>query len=689
MADIAELGFSVDTKDLKSASSELKTLSGSANSAAKAAKTFVRALAIGATINKVVDATIVQEQAIAQLEQTLKSTGRYTPELSKSLQDYASSLQNVTTFGDEAVIASEALLLTFTKIGGEQFERAQMAILDVATAMKIDLKSATIQVGKALNDPILGMTALSRSGIQFTESQKKVVKQMIAAGDAAGAQKVILAELETQFGGSARTARDTLGGALKSLSNAFGDLLEGDASVSSATAEINSLTNTLSDPKVKKAFKDITAGVLSVVGAVAGALPKLTAFTQWAGEELASLAVGISADDIARLEQDADSIQKKISARIKFGIPLEGLDDDLREAKAKVDAYYATIDQSAKQVRPAAKTAFVEVPVVESATTAVAELTKEQKKAIEAAKTLYETNQKTVESYQIQAATLGFTASQAELYRLELAKATPEQLASAQAALAQVDAYNAVSDAIDAMFDNESQRSSDVASAFRSAVDEILTDEQRLTEAFNARNQAYKDALEAGQVSEQRYQELLAASAAKNEEDLQAIKDKTDSVTKDINQLMQDNIQNSIVNILTDGFDEGFSGILASFGDLLIKMAIQATAADIAGQIFEGSTDNSANLASGLGNIFAGLFDSGGTIPAGKVGIAGERGPELITGPAHVTSTRDTAAMMGGGSVSIGQMVFPGITNANEARLAASQSARQIQRQLAGAQRYS
>lgn len=46
---------------------------------------------------------------------------------------------------------------------------------------------------------------------------------------------------------------------------------------------------------------------------------------------------------------------------------------------------------------------------------------------------------------------------------------------------------------------------------------------------------------------------------------------------------------------------------------------------------------------------FLGLFDDGGTIPAGRTGIVGERGPELVSGPASVTSRTDTAAMMGGG----------------------------------------
>lgn len=42
---------------------------------------------------------------------------------------------------------------------------------------------------------------------------------------------------------------------------------------------------------------------------------------------------------------------------------------------------------------------------------------------------------------------------------------------------------------------------------------------------------------------------------------------------------------------------------------------------------------------------FAGLFDNGGRIPGGSFGIAGEYGPEIVRGPAYVTSRRDTAQM--------------------------------------------
>lgn len=43
------------------------------------------------------------------------------------------------------------------------------------------------------------------------------------------------------------------------------------------------------------------------------------------------------------------------------------------------------------------------------------------------------------------------------------------------------------------------------------------------------------------------------------------------------------------------------------------------------------------------GTNFAGAFDNGGRIPSGSIGLVGEFGPELIQGPANVTSRKETA----------------------------------------------
>ena len=53
-----------------------------------------------------------------------------------------------------------------------------------------------------------------------------------------------------------------------------------------------------------------------------------------------------------------------------------------------------------------------------------------------------------------------------------------------------------------------------------------------------------------------------------------------------------------------------------------------------------------STLATAKAASFAGFFDKGGNIPSGKFGIAGEYGPELIKGPATVTSRVDTAKII-------------------------------------------
>jgi hypothetical protein len=116
--------------------------------------------------------------------------------------------------------------LTFTKIGKDVFPDATKAMLNMSEALGTDVKSSALQLGKALNDPIRGMTALTRAGVSFTQEQKDMVKQLQNSGDMVGAQKLILKELEVQFGGSAAAARNTFGGALKSLENIQGDIME-------------------------------------------------------------------------------------------------------------------------------------------------------------------------------------------------------------------------------------------------------------------------------------------------------------------------------------------------------------------------------------------------------------------------------------------------------------------------------
>ena len=210
---------------------------------------FALAMTAGKMLN-LVKIYGVQERAETAFAQALKSTGSSAGQTSRSISLLASEIQKMTGVGDEAVIQSAALLKTFVNIGSQVFPQAQKAIVDVAAGMfqgnvtMEALKTTTIQVGKALNDPIKGMTALSRVGVQFSGEQKLQIKRFIFTNQLAKAQGIILGELEKQFGGLGDEIGKTTEGKLLALNSAFGDAQEriGKFLTPAVNALIESLT---------------------------------------------------------------------------------------------------------------------------------------------------------------------------------------------------------------------------------------------------------------------------------------------------------------------------------------------------------------------------------------------------------------------------------------------------------------
>ncbi len=206
------------------------------------------------------------ERVTAQTNAVIKSTGGVANVTAGEIDKLASSLMRKSGVDDEAIKSGSNMLLTFTKIrnetgkGNDVFNQATRATLDLSVAMGKDMQSSAILVGKALNDPIKGVGALSRAGVQFTADQKEMIKGMVEAGDTMGAQKLILKELETQFGGSAEAAGKTFGGqvniAKESLNNMAGDLV---AKALPALTDLSGWIVNTGAPRVKdfaKAFVD-------------------------------------------------------------------------------------------------------------------------------------------------------------------------------------------------------------------------------------------------------------------------------------------------------------------------------------------------------------------------------------------------------------------------------------------------
>jgi hypothetical protein len=209
-----------------------------------------------------------------ETERVIRTTGAAAWTSADQVASLAERISGLTGADDELVQSGANLLLTFTRIknsvgsGNDVFDRATAAALDMSTALGTDMNRASIQLGKALNDPVRGITALTRSGVSFTAEQKNMIKSLVDTGDVLGAQKLILEELEKEFGGAAAAAatpldhlKVTLGNLQESLGSALIPV------VASAADHIGTLVDGFS--ALPEPVKLVAAGVAAVgVGTV-------------------------------------------------------------------------------------------------------------------------------------------------------------------------------------------------------------------------------------------------------------------------------------------------------------------------------------------------------------------------------------------------------------------------------------
>jgi hypothetical protein len=169
-------------------------------------------LAIGAVVSfgkSAVSAAQDSEKATSRLEAVFKAMGDTTGEAAAAAEEYASTLSKQIGVEDDVILGAQAILATFGKVSDETarqagvFDRATAAAADLAAAGFGTMESNAVALGKALQDPEKGITALARSGVTFTEAQKDQIKALQDSGKHLEAQKIVLAAIEGQVKGTA------------------------------------------------------------------------------------------------------------------------------------------------------------------------------------------------------------------------------------------------------------------------------------------------------------------------------------------------------------------------------------------------------------------------------------------------------------------------------------------------------
>lgn len=181
--------------------------------------------AVGDFLSGSIDAARESAEIGRATEAILKATGGAAGVTASQVSDLAGSLSQATGIDDELIQTGENLLLTFRNVknAGEGtdaiFDRATGAALDLSKAGFGSVESASTMLGKALNDPIAGMTALGRAGVTFSDQQKEQIKGMVESGDLLGAQRTILDEVANQVGGVAAATADPMAKAQVAIGN--------------------------------------------------------------------------------------------------------------------------------------------------------------------------------------------------------------------------------------------------------------------------------------------------------------------------------------------------------------------------------------------------------------------------------------------------------------------------------------
>lgn len=166
------------------------------------------------------DATFVK------INSTIQSTNKAAGLTAREVENIVQKYEQITNLTDEQIRAAAALQLTFTNINKDVFEESLAIMLDMSQAMGNDMKGQAVQLGKALNDPLKGMSALAKVGVTFTDQQKKQIANFQAIGDMVSAQRIILAELNREFGGVATNLAKTDTAKFTALRKTFEDIAE-------------------------------------------------------------------------------------------------------------------------------------------------------------------------------------------------------------------------------------------------------------------------------------------------------------------------------------------------------------------------------------------------------------------------------------------------------------------------------
>jgi hypothetical protein len=224
------------------------------------------------------------ELRLSNIAKQMNLFGDSTEAVTGRISKYAEELSFATGVDDEMIRSAQAVMLTFKNLAksadevGGPFDRATQASLDLAAAGFGSVEENAVRLGKALQDPIAGVTALTRVGVTLTDEQKRNIEALMAQNDLLGAQSIILEAIETQVGGTAEataSATDKMGAKFESIAEGLSmallpavdtiatemldwlNSIEGQKAIDELTAQFVAFGDWVASPEGKDAIRDL------------------------------------------------------------------------------------------------------------------------------------------------------------------------------------------------------------------------------------------------------------------------------------------------------------------------------------------------------------------------------------------------------------------------------------------------
>ncbi len=291
---------------------------------------------------KAIDAFAQAEAQSRKLNQVLDNMGQSAA--GPAVEKYADSLSRVVGVDDEVIKQGQTVLATFSQVAesagntGGVFERATAAAVDLAATGFGSVESASVMLGKALQDPEKGITALSRAGVTFTEEQKTLIEGFLAVNDVASAQAIILGEVERQVGGTAEASvtegeriKTAMGEIQEAIGHALGEATGGEIDgVSDALFTLSDKINEMAESedwqRFGKNLRDVAsdgAKVAEVLGDIVQeghALDK--ALPEWTED------LGLALNPVGKLADALDTLYKAYK-KLKDLVSTDSTNSDL------------------------------------------------------------------------------------------------------------------------------------------------------------------------------------------------------------------------------------------------------------------------------------------------------------------------------------------------------------------------